>query len=352
MKTEDTGLDAEGKEILFSSVKKRPVPEYNGEKEKKKVAVIFSRVYFLALVALVVGLYAYVLVENIKSGNEVLIAKTAYVSVAVLIESFIFIITAFGLWSKFLGKVFHTDSKQVVEERETPPELKQSALDDELYIYRDSVRIVGLDGNFHIPFSRLTRVEYIRYGKDYCLVFYMKGNLKNCTIPARSFSIDKIKKLLPCPVLPYDTGTPSKKEPRIRRRPDWLNKDTIGGLVMALFALGAGVAVTVLHFLVDERMPLFLGVFFMLGGLMAFCGVLGHNSKWCNNVVIPVLFALIFVVFTVGFFPAMYTELGVRTVREVMMSEPYTVCFFGLAGLGLYLVYAAILNAVNLIRKK
>lgn len=177
-------LGAEGKEPLFSTVEKSSLPEKSGKKGKNTVAVIVSRTFILTLVALVAGLYIYVLVENIGFGNAAFVAKTAFTA--------------------------------------TPCES------------------------------------------------------------------------IPRPVLLYD----------------------------------------------------------ILGGFIAFCGVLGRGSKWCGHVVVPILFGLAFAVFTVGFFPAMYVELDVHTVREVMMSEPYTVCFFGFACMGLYLVYAAIVNAVNLIRKK
>ena len=322
-----------------------------------KVAKIVLRAYLLALIAFITGLYLYALVCNLLTKNVGAILNALFGGFPIAVFDLILIFSAFGLWKKLFKKfsvrkkvereIFgKTDAQEGADGKEPDPKGKGEAEENAregLCVYRDFVRIARNGTKRDVPLCDLKKVKITRMTKESFVSFVTDETTHFCVVQNFDGMSKKFEKLFPCPVEVEGLNCETNSRRHV------LEGGALGGVFMALFALAAGVVVIVLHYKLSTDIPVFLGAFFVIGGIIVLLAVLGHTSAWCNQVALPVAFCAAFSVFGAGFFKVMLAERQAGNLFALCVRDPYLVCLFGLFGVGAFLLVLAVVNAVRLI---
>ncbi len=306
-------------------------------KEHNNVGLIAARVYFVMVIAFMFAVYIWSFAINIVGKNANQIVRAVVGFVPVFLCALVLIIIVFDLWHKLFSIIFR---KKKTTDIENPKD--ESILYEKLYIYRDYIRLEQNGSVQEAQISSIVDIE-IEQDKYFYLIFFNMDNDAICaSLPKRSALLKRIKKIFDCPVRIVNT--------EIEDNDKMSKKDYVGGIVMSLFAVAVGTVLVVMHYLGYDVIPVFLGIMFIAGGSAVFVGVVFRKSK-LENVLVPILFAVIIIALFVGLSLTYMDELQISFV-QVFVAQPYMVSVIGLCGCALYLVFTSVLNLIDIIAKR
>ena len=119
----------------------------------------------------------------------------------------------------------------------------------------------------------------------------------------------------------------------------------IGGLVMGFICAAAGGGVIALHYCVNKQIPMPLGIFFIVGGLLAMLTAFSSVAV-VKVFAIPFMFGLLFAGFPFMFVFSVAQSEGIKVVlptfHEFLCSfSPIYAGIFFIAGLGILFILIA-----------
>lgn len=273
---------------------------------------------------------------------------------AVFVFDLVLILSVFNLWQKF-AKKFHrhvpSSSLEQIEamEREqmrVETEIERITGGDEIWLYNDEIVIVSHGIPRTVPLSQVQKVKLLRTGGKYLVTVTDAKRVYSCVVPVRRNMLKIFRQHLYCPVV-----AEKQKVPRERRRIE-IDKEMIGGIVMGLICVGVGAGVIAMHYCLSAEIPVFLGLFFICGGLIVSVGVPLGQYKAGDKVIVPLLFGMAFLVFSVGFLAFMVGEKQTGTLLKLFVAESYTISLIGFALLGGFFVVTALCNLAKLIKNR
>ncbi len=125
----------------------------------------------------------------------------------------------------------------------------------------------------------------------------------------------------------------------------------IGMTCFVSLAILVGVGIILLHYLLEVSVPVALGVFFIIGGLIGLCGVFDFVPI-LKDVMVPLLFGGFFLFFPISLIQIVINDSGgALTYKQffgIFNVWGAGVLFFG--GLGLYFVFLGIKTPIQYIR--
>jgi len=313
-------------------------------KVHKNLGIIATRVYFSCVVIFMLVVYVISLTINIIEKNEAGIAYAAAVIIPILICSFVVILTGFNLWVALFSKIFKNESRTFVNGKEIEYN-DDTSFHEKLYIYKSHIKLVQNEKITEMQIKDITSVQIEKEDKCNFIFFNSDHDVLCATLPRSSYLIKRIKKALKCKVRVRKGRHKELDEDKMGKT------DFIGGIFMLTISIIAGIVLLVLHYTLFDFMPVFLGFMFIFAGAAGLVGLLGKKNEWCIEVILPILFVAILFSIPIGLIFTYMDELKISFAR-VFVAQPYMICFIGICGIGLYLVFGSILNGINLISKK
>lgn len=313
-------------------------------KVHKNLGIIATRVYFSCIVVFMLVVYVISLTTNIIEKNEAGIAHAAAVIIPILICSFVVILTGFNLWAALFSKIFKDESRTFSNGKEIE-DREDISFHEKLYIYKSHIKLEQNDKITEVQIKDITSIKIEKEEKCYFIFLNTDHDVLCATLPRSSYLIKRIKKSFKCKV------SVRKGKHRAEDDDKMELKDFIGGIVMLTISVIAGIVLLVLHYTLFDFMPVFLGLMFICAGLAGLVGILGKKNEWCMEVIMPILFVAILFSVPIGLSITYMDEMKISFAR-VFVVQPYMICFIGICGVGLYLVFGSILNGINLISKK
>lgn len=319
-------------------------------KQKKKAMLKQPMFYWLLLVGAVLIVWFVVsLVSNsIKHGFLQSVGLHMSGGFALLVMGTIIFLSIGGQWGKFAR--WSTRKKLKVKEFNKSENLREEYLDTQknvLQIYEDYIVITqsGQCKAYNMRAVRKVKLCYAdKYGRNFYLAFFADGGefaISKAAIPSEKANIFAIKKIF---------GRLLEEE-KINQKSKTSHSQLIAPIIFASLAIIAGGGVIAMHFIVDNSIPIFLGAFFIIGGLIGLCASL-NSLPILKDAVLPILVGAVFLFFPYMLISTVYNSKGIAlTVKhffEVFNVFGAAVIFFG--ALGVVFVYSGIKAFINYIR--
>ncbi len=213
----------------------------------------------------------------------------------------IIILSVFGLWGKFIRFAFRRNlvSRQNPNVRALEEEVEQAEANianrNAITIYENYVEVVSSGRTKIFDRSQINRVTVEKYESVFTLEFEFFGDktvwIDSPELPLTDLYI--IKQIFG----KRNVHVVKDSEPQEKVR-DQIGGTQIGGMVMGIICALAGGGVLALHYTVAEDIPIFLGAFFIVGGVLVFFTTLSHVPV-VRAFLIPFLFGVIFTVFPI-----------------------------------------------------
>ena len=332
--------------LLFECDESQTV--YDTSKDKRK-AMRRSPAFwlFIAIVAFMTGWFLYsLIVASIYDGFGVAVVVHIPGFVVLAVCDAICVLSAFGLWGRFMRFAFkHNLVRARGSEGRSMRELeKQLDAADErrasrnaLSVYEDYIVVVkegisavysrgGLEAVHMRNFGAGMKVEFDggRGGKAFFIV------CQSDAIEIRRIFKDKYVKPPKRDVRTEKASKRKKPSPEKRRggkikrvKPVCVcDKSTgflTGATLIVLAAIGFGVATILLHYYVNEQVPELLGVFFILGGIVALLTVYDFVPI-IHEFFVPFSAGALFVVAPILILGAIYSAVGLQvTLADIML---------------------------------
>ena len=310
--------------------------------------------YIIAIIAVLGAWFIASLISNAKKhGFAVSLGMHASGFFVLFVMSLLLILSVGGFWGKFIRwnasktaniKSFNTKEKDV---RDMVDSVRNA-----LQIYEDWIVITntGVTNVYNIHMVDKVKMNYVnakRKSGYYAAFLATSGEIEfaRVVIPNEKTLLFQLKKIF---------GDNIEIERPVKKAVVDTNKrlgQIVGPLVFVSIAILAGVGVIIMHFYVAKSIPVFLGAFFIIGGMLGICGTLDFIPI-LKDVVVPLLFGAVFL-----FFPYMLMDLVYKSNNKVLtvrsffeLFNPFgaAVIFFG--GLGLLCVIGAIKTVMDYIR--
>lgn len=342
---------------------------YDTRKEQRTAALKSPyAIYMLALVVFMLFWFAYSFVNAVitESGAIVLLKFLPSLFVLAVCTAIVFL-SVFGMWGKFARWAAKknmvggpaSDGRRLKAEIEAADANK--GREDALNIFEDYIEVVNYGNRTVLNRGLLRNVLLTKYG-GYCTVnfisIYGYSICANAHIP--SADVHKIKEIFGnmCTV---EKGARSKKEDKgdpvfyVKEKFE-ISFDKIGGLIMGLICAGAGGGVIAMHYCLNEKIPMFLGLFFIVGGLLAMLTVF-DNVAVIKAFGIPFLFGVLFVGFPFMFVFSVAQSEGITVVlptfHEFLCSfSPIYAGIFFIAGLGVLFILIAFGQLIKYLKNR
>ena len=280
---------------------------------------------------------------------------------AYFVGTFIIVISVCGLWSRFMRFALHKNlvkprDRQSVEMQADAMEASENK-EKALYIYEDRVLLYDFGKLTEMKTDDIYKVDIEKKYKTLEVYFFKKGQVKLFSgLP--STDLDAFVSIF------GDKVEIEDKEKRKRdkelygsykaRRAFDITGDKVGGFIMGLIAVGAGVAVICLHFYVTDKIPWFLGVFFILGGVLVVFTTM-HGFPIVRVFIIPLFFGILFTVAPSGIAvivtEAKEEKLPISSFTEFLKGcSPLLMVGLLLTAIGVLLLVLSVIRLVKYIK--
>ncbi len=335
----------------------------------QKAAVLKSpmAIYMLALAAFLLFWFTYSFVNAaITEGNVYVIVKflPSFFVTAVCVA--IVFLTVFGVWGKF---VRWTLKKKMTGGEATDVRILQAqteAADENqgrecaLNVYEDFIEVTNNGTRQVLDRGLLRSVKIKKHGR-FCRAEFisLRGEsvYSDAEIPASD--VHRLKEIFGG-VCTVEKAKRFKGEAQVHVEPHYEKADfsfgggKVAGIVMGFICAAVGGAVIALHYCVDARIPQFLGMFFMAGGVLVVAAVFSELAI-VKEFIIPFLFGAIFTGFPFMLVFSVAQSEGVAvtfpTFHEFLCSfSPLNGGMFFLAGMGLMLVIYSFVRLFKYLR--
>lgn len=115
------------------------------------------------------------------------------------------------------------------------------------------------------------------------------------------------------------------------------------GLFTSIF-ICAGIGLIMAHKYV-EQIPLFLGVFFVFGGAIGFCGAMGSKNEIVHDTIIPMLFGGMLL----GFIAFIMDMAKLTNPFLVFAYQPFTIVLVMFISISILLIMTALYKLIKII---
>ncbi len=335
---------------------------YDMSDDKRKAMFRSPAMYvLLAILAFMIGWYVYSLVSmSLREGF-----LTAFVShlsglMLLAVAGAILVISAFGLWGKFMRFAFKKDLvrahgsdgarmralKQEIEETDARKPVRNA-----LSIYEDYIVVVRKGKIAAYARSAVSGVSVRSFGMDRKVVFVSESGEKAFFVVSQDNAreIRRIFNDLLIESPQYDelmkkSAENRRRDPKkARTKTKWhcdKSRGAMAGLTLfMLIPMGAGAAVIALHYYVNAQIPMFLDVFFIMGGVIGLFSVYSFIPV-VHTFVMPFSFGVMLTVAPMGILGAIYSaEEIVFTFSEIFkVFTPLNAGFVFLTLMGVFAV--------------
>ena len=319
-------------------------------------------IYLIALAAFMLFWFAYSFINAVKKGGGIKVLLSYLPSFFALgVCVVIILLSVFGMWGKFARWAFkkkavagNPEANRIKAEIEAADANKGK--ENALNIFEDYIEVVNFGVRTVLNRALLRNVILKKCETYYVAEFvsvYGQSVLANAGVPAAD--VYKIKEIFGNACEVEKRKPPIIMDGRVYRDKEKfeIGGVQIGGLVMGLICAAAGAGVIAMHYCVDKRIPMPLGLFFIVGGVLATLTAFS-NIAAIKVFAIPLLFGIIFTgfPFMFAFSVAQSEEVKVvlPTFHEFLCSfSPLGCGFFFLAALGVLLIIHAFINLFKLI---
>lgn len=264
----------------------------------------------------------------------------------------IIIVTVFGLWGRFVRFAFRKNlvSRREPNVRALEEEVAQAeenaGRENAVTVYENYVEVKKLGERKVYDRSEIRRVTVKNGGNTFTLAFdFYCGKtvyVDFLEIPLTDLYI--IKKIFG----KHNVYVKSYTAEYDTKESFSINGTQIGGMVMGIICALAGGGVIALHYLVEERIPVFLGAFFIVGGVLAFFTTLSHIPV-VRAFLIPFLFGALFTVFPV--FIGLVVVCDGKIVLPWHSAQEFFCSFSGVWAVVLLLVTVGIILIIHSIKE-
>lgn len=338
----------------------------------QKAAVLKSPVaiYMLALSAFLLFWFIYSFVHaTITEGNVYVIVKflPSFFVLAVCIA--IVFLTVFGVWGKFVrwtlknkmtgGAAHDIHILQAQVEAADANVGRENALN----VYEDYIEVVNSGTRRVLDRSVLRNVIIKKHGR-YCSIRFisLRGEPVYADAKIPTADIHVLKEIFGgiCTVEKARRIKTSRikddvyVEPHYERGDFSFDGGKVAGIVMGFICAAVGGVVIALHYCVNEKIPEFLGMFFIAGGVLVITTVFAEFAV-VKVFIIPFLFGAILTGFPfMLIFSVAQTEgtaVTLPTFHEFLCSfSPLNGGMFFLAGIGLMLIIYSVVRLIKYLR--
>ena len=313
--------------------------------------------YMLAVAAFMLFWFAYSLINAIITQNGAVVALRFVPSFFVLLVCGAIIgLSVFGLWGKFArwalknnmtsGKPSDTNRLQDEIDAADANKGRENALN----IFEDYIEVINF-GKRTVVNRGLLRNVLLRKERGYCTAEFVSiyGYSVCAYVEIPSSDLHIIKKIFGsmCTVekrRSYKVGSVPDPVFYAKERFE-IEGAQIGGLVMGFICAAAGGGVIALHYCVNKQIPMPLGIFFIVGGLLAMLTAFSSVAV-VKVFAIPFMFGLLFAGFPFMFVFSVAQSEGIKVVlptfHEFLCSfSPIYAGIFFIAGLGILFILIA-----------
>ena len=294
--------------------------------------------YLLTLVfILVVWFIASLVINSIKYGFAQSFGMHISGLFAVFVMSTIVLLSAFGGWAKFANIAKNANAGTLRAYREAETKLRDNSIsrNNSIQIYEEWLVITNYGWTQVYDLSMVAEVRLENTGrtnKAFTATFIStEGESVHASviIPRDKVILIQLKKIF-------------KKKLKIimlKRAVQCPNKPIgtlIGATCFVSIAIFAGTGLILMHYYLEPSIPIFLGLLFIIGGIIGLCGVYSFVPI-LKDVIMPLLAGVIFIFFPMAIADTILKESGgALTIKEFFgIFNPLSaaVLFFGWLGL-------------------
>lgn len=340
-----------GKVLYFKDNSKTQYDAYKGQAKRALRSPQGIVMLFVAVFLLFWFLYSFINAMIMGDPAKTALEYLPHILALVASEAII-ICSVFGLWGKFVRFAFRKNlvSRREPNVRALEEELAQveenAGHENAVTIYENYVEVKKLGERKVYDRSEIRKVTVKNGGNFFTLAFdFYCGRtvyVDFLEIPLTDLYI--IKKIFGKHNV-YVTSYTAKYDNQERFS---INGTQIGGMVMGIICALAGGGVIALHYLVEESIPVFLGAFFIVGGVLVFFTTLSHIPV-VRAFLIPFLFGVFFTVFPV--FIGLVVVNDGKIVLPWRSAQEFFCSFSGVWAVVLLLVTVGIILIIHSIKE-
>ncbi len=331
---------------------------YDTRKEQRTAALKSPyAIYMLALVAFMLFWFAYSFVNAVLTEDGAIVLLKFLPSFFVLaLCTAIVILSVFGMWGKFARWALKknmvgapaSDGRRLKEEIEAADANK--GRENALNIFEDYIEVINFGKRTVVNRGLLRNVIIKKYG-SFCKACFVSiyGYSVCAYVEIPSSDLHIIKEIFGsmCTVekrRSYKGGSVPDPVFYAKERFE-IEGAQIGGLVMGFICAATGGGVIALHYCVNKQIPMPLGIFFIVGGLLAMLTAFSSVAV-VKVFAIPFMFGLLFAGFPFMFVFSVAQSEGIKVVlptfHEFLCSfSPIYAGIFFIAGLGILFILIA-----------
>lgn len=315
---------------------------------QQKLKVVFRNPVFyyfsLIILMLVIWFVASLIFNIVRHGFLASIGMNIGGFVTLSVISLIVFSSFGGVWSRLLKRLI--GKKENKQEMVSIVENKRNAIQ----IYQDWLVItnLGIVEVYDAHMVEKVKLSFINHKKGYHLAFYaVNGVVKfaKVKIPCQQYMIIQFQKIF------GDKLVVERPQKKLVLQTNKSARDILLPIAFVSLAIILGAGLIVMHYLVSSSIPIFLGVFFIIGGMIAICGILDFIPI-LKDVVLPFLVGAVFVGFPYMVLHTVYdandVELTAQNFFQVFNPIGVAVIYFG--GLGLLFIIKAIKTLIEYIK--
>ena len=303
--------------------------------------------YFCAVLLALLGwiIYGYVFAPEwsvVRQSNIVDIIRTVFVY---LFLSAFTIVIVFRLWEKLLKFATRGAQDSVADDEIIAKVLEKKKYRSALAVYETYIEIVNLSVSKFYEKNQIRSI-LVRSSRDYFTVILVLRDVKFATadvvIPTE-FLGDFIRA---CGDIDVSVENNSKRKEKIRA--DKSKGELVGLTIFLLVPIAVGALIIWLHNAVNEKIPDFLGIFFILCGVMALCGLYDF-IPFVKRVVFPFMAGITFTAGPMLLVSALLQEKGfaltaynfIHSLDAIVLGMTY------ISAIGVYCLIYAVRMAID-----
>ncbi|MDE6189063.1 MAG: hypothetical protein K2G37_02085 [Clostridia bacterium] len=300
----------------------------------KKVLKSPSTYYFFAVLLALLVWIIYSIAVSPK--GEGVANHISTIVVFVFLTAFT-VVMIFGLWGKLMN-LFARNSQSGAMSNVN---IFRSALT----VYKDNIEVVNLEVSFMYEKSQVTNIVVMRDRNKFKVVLFFDSGRP---MPAKvaipiEFLGYFVRSCAGIPIkykrlLGYDTSF------RLRESKGML----IGGTLFLLLPIVVGALLIWMHYSVNDKVPQFLGIFFIMAGLVAICALYSF-IPFFKHVMVPMLFGLFFTIVPVLLAAEIFLAKGIQLDASTFFAslDPMLLGFTYITALGLFVTLNAIRSSIE-----
>ncbi len=318
-----------------------------GASQQRLKAVFRNPVFYyfsLIIVMLVIWFVASLIFNIVRHGFLASIGMNIGGFITLFVISLIVFSSFGGVWSKLLKRLI--GKKENKQEMVSIVENKRNAIQ----IYQDWLVItnLGIVEVYDIHMVEKVRLSFINNKKGYHMAFYaVNGVVKfaKVKIPCQRYMIIRLQKIF------GDKLVVERPYKKFVIQTTKSARDIILPIAFVSLAIILGAGLIVMHYLVSQSVPIILGIFFIIGGVAAICGILDFIPI-LKDVVLPFLVCAVFFGFPYMILYTTYNANGLELTasRFFQVFNPIGVAVIFLGGLGLLFIIKAIKTLIEYIK--